>query len=667
MLCLPIDQMAVDHVRKHHYKASIAKEEKDEDRRLMGVPQIWELLQPHIKDKRVPIRKLAADFKREKGRPIRIAIDGYTWVFECGFITSPDSPEKYHGYGRLNKAIVNFLHRLKEFLSLDISFILVFDGNMKPWFKKNFSEETTSISRKLDSDYLVEWRRHERSHRDQQSCLSHQPLGDLPEFMVIIKKTLEIMNISYIEACGEGEAQCAWLQKHGYVDYVLSNDSDTLIFGCDRMLRNYSKSMDDFGATGVGSHRPNVRRDTKESFVTVVELDTIRQATVERYEWWSLLFFSVLLGADYNQGIRGLGKTKAAKLAELENPDFAKQFRSIFETIDDSTSLRGERYSRFQEELLNYCKQNSVKLFGRNYRALLGGETMKGWPSETAVMCYFHPFLIPNLDIAVFDAKYVNMSEGSSYKRVDWQKVRIFVEHIRPVGVTHVDKWFWTLIQEAFILRHVLELHGEADDQLEISEEKTCFPEEANFTYSCWKIRYNNFLLPPDHNRSLGHPSLRPPSPTKSPGSASKYEYSTWIPKRLLPEIHCLIKRYKESASARPRKSPRKASRYSPQKNNLDKFLSNHSSPVSNFSSIASASIPVLEPLKRRLFVETDQEEDADAGIDEDDSSLIILGESTVGSADRICDFSLEDELNKATEDESPLKKQRLQQNSSKS
>ncbi|QLQ80060.1 hypothetical protein HG537_0D00600 [Torulaspora globosa] len=627
----------------------------------MGVPQIWELLQPYIKDKRIPFRKLAGEFKKENGRSIRIAIDGYTWLFECGFITSSDSPQRYHGDGKINKAIVNLLHRLKELLSLDVSFIMVFDGNMKPWFKKNFRDECTSISKVLDEDFLIEWKRHERSHSERNYCLGQQPLDDMPEFMVVIKRTLEMMNISYIEACGEGEAQCAWLQKHGYVDYVLSNDSDTLIFGCDKMLRNYSKFMNDTGVTATGSNRPNVLRDAKEPFVTVVELDAIRRSAVERYEWWSLLFFSVLLGADYNQGVKGLGKTKAAKLAQLKDPDFSMEFRSIFEPLDCSSSSRSSRYYRFQKQLLDYCSQNSVKLFGRNYKALLGGEKMEGWPSETAVMCYFHPYLIPNLDVGVFKDKFVNMSENASYRRIDLEEVRTFLQQINPVGVTYFDRWFWGLMQESFILRYVLGIQDGTKDLLEISEEKAFFTHDEKFTYSCWKLRYNNFLHSFDdlHSRTAAQPARRSPSPPKS--TSAKFQHSIWIPKQLLPETHILIKRYKEGIKTRRKTSPRKAPKYSPQKNTLDGFLSSHSSPVKDIDSITSVNIPVLQPLKRRLFVETDPEEDTDSDRETNDSSLIILGESRIDDNDGTRIFSLDDELTQDPDDESPLKKQHLQ------
>jgi holliday junction resolvase GEN1/YEN1 len=42
------------------------------------------------------------------------------------------------------------------------------------------------------------------------------------------------------DAPGEAEAECALLQKRGIVDAVLSEDVDTLMFGCTRTLRNWT-------------------------------------------------------------------------------------------------------------------------------------------------------------------------------------------------------------------------------------------------------------------------------------------------------------------------------------------------------------------------------------------------------------------------------------------
>lgn len=634
----------------------------------MGVPQVWELLKPHIKDKRVPLRKFAADFKSRNGSPVRIAIDGYTWLYECGFFSNQESPEKFAGQGQISKTVLNLMHRLKELLSLDISFILVFDGEMKPWFKNNFrsNDELTNVN--LSEDYFSNWQEHLRSHKEFNTCLKANYVDDSTGFMRAVKLLLDTMKISYIEACGEGEAQCAWLQKNGYVDYALSNDSDTLIFGSTKMLRNYSKAIDDFGVTGVGSHRPEVRRDTKETFITVVELDDIRESTTDRYEWWTLLFFSILLGADYNQGIKGLGKTKSARLAQLRDPDFAAQFRHIFGTIENpfEPEAREVKYKTFQEKVLKYCSENSVKLFGRNYKAFLSKENMEGWPSQTAVMYYFHPYLVPDLDRSFFDSRYVNMSENLSYQDIQFEKLQAYLSDIHLSGVTHFKRWYTEAMQESFVLRHLLNDGPYFYDEMKITEEKTFFGNEDNFQYSCWKVRYNDFLdLFPDSQSPLNQTPFLPHGiSTKRRADTLKFKYSVWIPKGLFPESHWLVKLFKEETKLKgsPKKSPKRSPKRSPQKNTLDSFLSAHSSPINETKSTTTPNVPVLEPVKRRLFVETDVEEN-DTVEDEGDSSLIFLSESKVTESQRspsaktFWDLTVDEEQDSI---ESPQKRQRL-------
>lgn len=630
----------------------------------MGVPQIWELLRPYLKDKRVPLRKFAADFKSKNGTPVRIAIDGYTWLFECGFFGTQSSTEKFVGQGQISKAVVNFIHRLKEFLSLDINFILVFDGKMKPWFKRNYknSDEETNTT----AGYSNTWQEHLRIHRELNTCLNGSTASDSEEYMRVVKFILDTLRISYIEACGEGEAQCAWLQKNGYVDYALSNDSDTLIFGSTKMLRNYSKAFEDFGVTGVGAHRPDVLSDSKESFVTVVELEDIRNLTEDRYEWWTLLFFSILLGADYNEGIKGLGRAKSAKLAQLREPDFAKKFHMIFGTIENpfEPAARETKYKEFQKDLLQYCSQNSVELFGRNYRALLSKENMEGWPSETAVMYYFHPYLIPDLNHCIFDRKYVNMSENSDFKAIDFVKLEEFLRDIHLSGVTHFKRWYKETVHESFVLRHLLNDDLISQNDLRITEEKTFMSRDDRFQYSCWRVRYNDFLTL--HSNDESHFEKAPNSlhkrTTKRRAETLHYKYNIWVPKGLVPDSHPLVKQYNEEIKVRSKASPKRSPKRSPQKNTLDAFLSAHSSPLFGTTSTTSQRLPALEPVKRRLFVETEIEDDDDSDNEEGDSSLIILSESKVSNFQRspaskaYWDLTVDEEQD---DDESPLKKQR--------
>ena len=54
-----------------------------------------------------------------------------------------------------------------------------------------------------------------------------------------VKKLLTLMGISYIQPeVGEGEGYASELCRMGYVDYVLTEDMDTMAYGCPKLIRN---------------------------------------------------------------------------------------------------------------------------------------------------------------------------------------------------------------------------------------------------------------------------------------------------------------------------------------------------------------------------------------------------------------------------------------------
>lgn len=566
----------------------------------MGVPQIWELLRPHLQDKRVPLKKFVSDFKVSHGRFPQIAIDGYTWLFECGFVVNQETPGKYASYGTIGKAVLNFVYRLKELLALNITFILVFDGCMKPSFKKSFG----SLLSCPEDDYWITWNSHMESHQHHGRCQRIALDNEGLHFMLVVRRLLDSMRISYVEACGEGEAQCAWLQRNGYVDYVLTNDSDSLVFGANKVLRNYSKFTDDLGAAG-NSPLAKQQGTSKDLFVTVVDLEQLDRSTNDRYNWWSLLFFSVLLGADYNQGVKGMGKVKAAKLAQLRNPDFARKFRDIFANLRHRPQL--STYQNFQRELTEYCRDYSVKLFNRKYRVLLDELSLEGWPSLNAIMYYFHPILIPQMNFRVFDKCNVNISGSSGYKNIDFLELQTYLGDFRLPAVTNFGKWFTETILDSFVLRHLLSQDRSLENYIQIVDSKT-FDINGKWPLPCWKIKYKPYILffqidGNDHDR---------------------FPYSMWIPQGLIPQDHILITKWKRAPKSKT-PTPRKP-KISPQKNTLDNFLKKHASPVKGFSpGKKSDNQEALEPVKKRLFINSN-----DSSNESEDDSLVVLDEITI-------------------------------------
>ena len=94
-------------------------------------------------------------------------------------------------------------YRICRLLTLNIHLLFVFDGPRRPWKRGRRGQG------KIDYE-------------------ARRPL----------KEMLEAFRIPYHEEPGEAEAECVRLQMLGVVDAVFSQDSDSLMFGCDFLIRD---------------------------------------------------------------------------------------------------------------------------------------------------------------------------------------------------------------------------------------------------------------------------------------------------------------------------------------------------------------------------------------------------------------------------------------------
>jgi Holliday junction resolvase YEN1 len=109
--------------------------------------------------------------------------------------------------------------------------LFVFDGSRKPTFKRN-----------------------KRSGHNAGSLSN-----------VLTKQVLKLFGFPFHIAPGEAEAECALLQREGIVDAVLSEDVDTLMFGCGLTLRNWSSegSRGNHPPTHVSMYDAKVTKEGK--------------------------------------------------------------------------------------------------------------------------------------------------------------------------------------------------------------------------------------------------------------------------------------------------------------------------------------------------------------------------------------------------------------------
>jgi flap endonuclease-1 len=146
------------------------------------------------------------------------------------------------------------------------------------------------------------------------------------------KKVLGFLGIPVVQAPQEGEAQAAHMAAQGNVWAANSRDYDSVLFGSPRLVRYVTISGQEF-LPSKGVARPLVPE--------IIELKVLLESLQITRE--QLVDLAILVGTDFNEGIKDVGPKTALKLirthGSLENlpseyknqlPPTAEQVRQIF-------------------------------------------------------------------------------------------------------------------------------------------------------------------------------------------------------------------------------------------------------------------------------------------------------------------------------------------------
>ncbi|TXT60982.1 MAG: putative Flap endonuclease 1 [Promethearchaeota archaeon] len=304
------------------------------------------------------------DLKQLKGSII--AIDGPNLLMNLLSFTIPANASTPNFYNQSNLIIdrtqrvishlYGLLYRINFLYSKDILPIICFDGKVSP------------LKRKQTKDFLNDFRFAKRQYEkaiENQNKQMAKKIAFSKEFLwpnVIYeaKQTLSAFGVPYINSPVSAESQCAYLVQEKFADYSNSQDYDSLLFGCPRMIQNLSKSL-----------RRKVRGRWKyiKIIPSVINLeDNLNSLKISRFQ---LIDISILVGTDYNEGVKGIGPKTGLKYIKkygnLERlmkkervnfefdhltPEMIKEIRKIF--------LFPEVISKFDDLLWNFPNQNRI-------------------------------------------------------------------------------------------------------------------------------------------------------------------------------------------------------------------------------------------------------------------------------------------------------------------
>ncbi|EJW04530.1 hypothetical protein EDEG_04217 [Edhazardia aedis USNM 41457] len=211
----------------------------------MGITGLHPIIKPILS------RKSIISYKNRT-----IGVDGHSWLYQIAHIVAEELFYKIP----TTKHAKPFLEKIKKLQRNAIRLVFVFDGDIL------VSKEKTNNERKIRKEKIKEVVHDylKAGNLSRAKMLMKQCVSINSDFLNVIIDLLRRENIEFIISPYESDAQLCYLQKIGYIDYILTEDSDLVVYGADKILYKfdgsyvleYQKSMlnkakDDFFAENI--------------------------------------------------------------------------------------------------------------------------------------------------------------------------------------------------------------------------------------------------------------------------------------------------------------------------------------------------------------------------------------------------------------------------------
>jgi len=229
-----------------------------------------------------------------------VAIDAMNSLYQfLAIIRQRDGQPLKDSKGRVTSHLSGLFYRTTNLVELGIRPIYVFDGE-PPKLKRRTVKERIELRKEA----AKEWTAALEAGDVEEARKYAQRAGRLTDEMISgSKKLLDGMGVPWVQAPCEGEAQAAHLVQRGDAWAAGSQDFDSLLFGAPLLVRNLA----------ITGRR---KLPSKDVYVEVspelMELQTVlKELGVTREQ---LVDIGILIGTDYNEGIKGIGPKKALEL-----------------------------------------------------------------------------------------------------------------------------------------------------------------------------------------------------------------------------------------------------------------------------------------------------------------------------------------------------------------
>ena len=313
------------------------------------------------------------------------AVDAFVVLHQfLALIRGRDGSPLTDSEGRVTSHLVGVAFRTTRLIAdYSMRLVFVFDGR-PPELKRAEVEGRREAREKSEEEYRVAV-----ATGDYKAAFSKAVMtGRLTsEGVADAKRLLDLLGIPWVQAPSEGEAQAAYMAARGDVWASNSQDYDSLLFGAPRLVRYITIQGEEW--------LPSKGRARKLK-PEIIELEGLLKGIGVTRE--QLIDLSILIGTDFNRGVRGIGPKTALKLIKSHGsieglppeivarlPSDVDAIRRIYLEPDVTDSYRLEEGGFDEEGLYGFlCGERSfsrerVETMVRRMRRARGQSSLSRW------------------------------------------------------------------------------------------------------------------------------------------------------------------------------------------------------------------------------------------------------------------------------------------------
>jgi flap endonuclease-1 len=204
--------------------------------------------------------------------------------------------------------------------------VFVFDG-APPSLKAAVLAKRRAIKQQFEREHAAALERGDLAEAYSKSTMTSRLTR---EMVGEARELLRLLGIPTVQAPAEGEAQAAHMARKGDAWAAASKDYDTLLFGAPRLVRFITISGKEF-LPSQGTFRPIV-----PEVIDLQQLLDVWQITRPQ-----LVDLALLVGTDFNAGVKGIGPKTALRLVQAHGriEDMPADVREQLGSVEEARQI----------------------------------------------------------------------------------------------------------------------------------------------------------------------------------------------------------------------------------------------------------------------------------------------------------------------------------------